>query len=316
MEILAIVTLIIGVGILGATVILSALRHSHLYGSPGFARAAWVTIVLWSSLTVTSSLLPLDYWHNPPFQEMIRIPKDADIVSCYKLVLGKTEPFGNPWAKGQSVFGSSWFSRRGLGGLFSKTIGNIDPELNALASQRDGIDAICVYIDAGTQRAVIMERSGGGSSGDNFLTLRLFEKRNNAWSEVKRQEHNRSNLDDLSSRFAMTAAFGLAFLVLLTVAPPLCSRCSSEQRQYLAPLRYLTSMIPAYVLCVLAVATVVWTIVPSMLDGALASIPALCFLMPVGCVVIAYILYRVVSWREKVLCSNTASHDTLASSRS
>jgi len=282
-----------------AAAVLFLLRFSGLYKPGAFTKRAWKVFVICSSLTVAASFISIDYWQNPPFKKIIKLPAKAEVLSCYKLAYDKREPFGNPWNKNQSVFGKDWFKRRGLGRILGQKIGTPIPELEAQVLLYDKFAAICIYMDSGISKAIIFERSFGGSSGCNFITIHKMEKNKDHWIETSRENHDRHSLSDFFSRFMMTSCFGLVFIIIFLIIFAVHGLSKSGNTGYIVPKRFAFSMIPSFILCVFGVVITFSAITPYIIECNDTPLPAKYIMFPAGCFLAAYGLYQIIYWREK-----------------
>lgn len=293
----------------GATIValplLFLLRHMRLHKTDGFAKASWHIFLAWGLATVITSFLPIDYWHNPPFKKIICLPKKAEVLSCYTLSSDNRAAYGNPWPEGGSMFDNTWFHRRGLGKLIGQNMGESTPSLESIALQHDRSITVCVFEYQGSTNAIIAHRSHGGGSGDNYITLRLFQNINGAWKETTQEEHSRSDVKDVFTKLTMVLFFACVLGIMCTPSLLVAKWCGVKQAEHHVPITVVFIMLTSFVFLAFAVVVTSWLFLPALIrqevDIALSSI----FTTPFGYIMVAYGLYRTALLKERKSPNNT-----------
>lgn len=165
-----------------------------------------ISIAILAFAIAIGAYVPLDLIRHPPVTEFIRLPPNADIISCYTFSDGR----GRTAFDGKSAFGSYWRWRRNLCDYDQIDRGPRDIGLERVWSNTTHTSYL-VYRSGDHTNAVIYYRVAGWTSG--AILGHLIEYEADESGKWRKQSEFRQTSDSAEEAVFRIMTVGIAILI-------------------------------------------------------------------------------------------------------
>lgn len=176
-----------------------------------------ISLVVLAVSCAIGRYVPVDLIRHPPGTQMVSMPKDVDIVSCYTAV-GAMDADRFPF-NGKSNFGEFWKRRRGLHLYDGRDVGPRNAELESKwRSEHATMAGFLVYRIGRDTNAVVYCREGGWTSGAILGQMVTYSQDEaGQWVKVREDVQGSDSLGESIFRFLTVAASVLVGIVVVVV---------------------------------------------------------------------------------------------------